>query len=281
MAEVRASVGVFGGSGFYSFLDDAREVVLDTPWGPTSAPVTVGSIAGGFGGTTIVAFIPRHGRHHEHLPHEVPARANLWAMRTLGVRRIIGPCTVGSLRSDFAPGDFVVLDQLVDRTWGRPATFFDRAVTDRAGVFHLPFADPYCPELRALATRAGGAQGITMHDRGTVVVIPGPRFSTRAESRWYRSQGGDVVNMTQVPEAALAAELGLCYCGIALVTDYDSGVEDDPAVLPVTMEQVFALFEANVERVRDLLLELIPMIPDGASCGCAARRGPIESLPSD
>jgi 5'-methylthioadenosine phosphorylase len=272
----RATVGVFGGSGFYSFLDDASSITIDTPWGAPSAPVTIGTV-----GTTSVAFIPRHGRAHEHLPHEVPARANLWAMHALGVRRVLAPCAVGSLRTDYEPGDLVLLDQLVDRTWGRPSTFFDRAVTERGGVFHLPFADPYCSELRELTASAAAARSFTMHDTGTVVVIQGPRFSTRAESRWYRDQGWDVVNMTQTPEAALAAELGMCYCGVALVTDYDSGVEDDPAIEPVTMDQVFALFDANIERVRDLLLALIPSIPHAAACGCAARRGPIDALPSD
>jgi 5'-methylthioadenosine phosphorylase len=268
-----ATVGIFGGSGFYSFLDDAREVVVPTPFGATSAPITVGAI-----GTTSVAFIPRHGTNHEHLPHEVPARANLFALHTLGVRRVIGPCTVGSLRSELAPGDFVVLDQIVDRTAGRASTFFDRAL---GGPFHLGFADPYCPELRLVAAAAARSSGVTVHEAGTVVVIPGPRFSTRAESRWYRSQGWDVVNMTQMPEAALAAELGMCYCGIALVTDYDSGVEDDPVVEPVTMEQVFACFEANIDRVRAVLARLVPAIPAASSCGCAARGGPIGTLPTD
>ena len=271
MALPSADVGVFGGSGFYSFLDDAREVNIETPWGPTSAPITIGRV-----GDTDVAFIARHGRHHQHLPHEVPARANLWAMRVLGVRRIIGPCTVGSLRVDYAPADFVVLDQIVDRTWGRPSTFFDRG-----GVFHLPFADPYCPSMRNVALAAGERTGITTHDGGTVVVIPGPRFSTRAESRWYREQGWDVVNMTQHPEAALAAELGMCYCGIALVTDYDAGVDDDPSVEPVTMEQVFAFFESNINRVREVLYELIPALDGAGPCACADRAGPIESLPND
>ncbi len=266
-----AQVGVFGGSGFYSFLDDAHEVTIETPWGPTSAPITIGRL-----GDTDVAFIARHGRHHQHLPHEVPARANLWAMRVLGVRRIIGPCTVGSLRVDYAPADFVVLDQIVDRTWGRPSTFFDRG-----GVFHLPFADPYCPSMRNVALAAGNRSGVTMHDGGTVVVIPGPRFSTRAESRWYREQGWDVVNMTQHPEAALAAELGMCYCGIALVTDYDAGVDDDPSVEPVTMEQVFAFFEGNISRVREVLYELIPALGGADPCACVGRAGPIDSLPND
>ena len=279
-AEPSPTIGVIGGSGFYTFVDDADTVTITTPWGAPSGPVTVGSV-----GDTRVAFIPRHGRHHEHLPHEVPSRANLWALHALGVRRVVAPCSVGSLRADFRPGDFVALDQIVDRTWGRPTTFFDRSISvgvSSPNVFHLPFADPYCPEMRALATAAGRTRAIEMHDGGTVVVIPGPRFSTRAESRWYRAQGWDVVNMTQVPEAALAAELGMCYCGIALVTDYDSGLDDDPSIEPVTMEQVFATFEANIERLRDLLRELVPAIAAVApSCSCAARRGPLESLPSD
>jgi len=150
-----------------------------------------------------------------------------------------------------------VLDQLVDRTSGRPDTFYDRG-----GAHHVSFADPYCPDMRRLALAAGLKVGVTMHDGGTVVVISGPRFSTRAESRWYRAQGWDVVNMTQYPEAYLARELGMHYCGIALVTDYDTGVEDDPSIEPVEMEQVFAALAHNVDRVRALLFALVPTLPE-------------------
>jgi 5'-methylthioadenosine phosphorylase len=263
----RAEIGVFGGSGFYSLFDDgAQTVEVDTPYGAPAAPVTIGSIGG-----RQVAFIPRHGRDHEHVPHQVPARANLWAMRALGVNRVIGPCAAGSLAPEVHPGDFVVVDQLVDRTWGRPDTFYDRGA-----AHHVSFADPYCPELRGAAIAAARGCSISVHETGTVVVIPGPRFATRAESRSYRAQGWQIINMTQYPEAYLARELGICYCGIALVTDYDTGVEHDPGVEPVTQEQVFAFFEANLHRVRELLATMIPALPEHRDCTCATAVGPLD-----
>jgi 5'-methylthioadenosine phosphorylase len=265
---VRADVGIFGGSGFYTFLDDAEEIALETPFGAPSAPVAVGTVAG-----RRVAFLPRHGLRHEYAPARVPARANLWAMRMLGVRHVIGPCAAGSLSPSIHPGEFVVLDQLVDRTWGRPDTFYDAG-----DPHHVSYADPYCPYLSRLAFEAGDRAGVRMHPTGTVVVVNGPRFSTRAESRWYRAQGWDVVNMTQYPEAYLARELGMHYAGIALVTDYDTGVEDDDGVDPVTQEQVFAFFEQNVERVRGLLLELVPKLePDPDACACPDALGPLHA----
>jgi 5'-methylthioadenosine phosphorylase len=262
-----ADIGIFGGSGFYTFLDDASEVAVETPFGPPSAPVTIGSIDG-----RSVAFMPRHGRKHEFAPAQVPARANLWALRTLGVNTVIGPCAAGSLSPNVHPGEFVVLDQLVDRTWGRADTYYDAGTPH-----HVSYADPYCSELAELAVAAGERIGVTMHADGTVVVIPGPRFSTRAESRWYRAQGWDVVNMTQYPEAYLARELGMHYAGIALVTDYDTGVADDEAVQPVTQEEVFMFFEENVHRVRDLLMELVPTIPSRiVGCECESAVGPLD-----
>ncbi len=257
-----AELGVFGGSGFYSFLDDVEEVHVDTPWGPPAAPVTLGEVDG-----RRVAFLPRHGRAHELPPHRVTYRANVWALRSLGVRRILAPCACGSLRADVHPGDVVVCDQLVDRTWGRPDTFFDGP-----GANHVAFADPYCPELRAAALAAAGRTGMPAHDGGTVVVVQGPRFSTRAESRSFRSAGWDVVNMTQHPEAVLARELGLCYATVALVTDYDTGV-DGADHEPVTQEQVFTAFAQDLDRVRALVLAALPRVPVEAACGCAAAPG--------
>jgi 5'-methylthioadenosine phosphorylase len=261
-----AEIGVFGGSGFYTFLDDVEEVAIDTPYGAPSAPIAIGTIA-----DRRVAFIPRHGHGHTISPARIPQRANLWAMRTLGVRSVLGPCAVGSLRPDVAPGEFVVLDQLVDRTRGRDDTYYD---ADK--VHHVSFADPYCPVVRAHALEAAMAVDVKAHPSGTIVVINGPRFSTRAESRWYRAQGWDVVGMTQYPEAYLARELGMHYAGIALVTDYDTGVEDDPGIEPVTMQQVLAVMDANVGRVQSLLFELLPKMPvDPTECDCALAIGPL------
>jgi 5'-methylthioadenosine phosphorylase len=265
---VQAEIGIFGGSGFYEFGGASEPVTLETPFGAPSAPFTITEIGG-----RRIAFLPRHGRNHEFIPAQVPARANLWAMRMLGVRHVIGPCATGSLSPDVHPGDFVVLDQLVDRTWGRPDTFYDAG-----DAHHVSFADPYCPVVARHAVAAGERSGVHMHERGTVVVIPGPRFSTRAESRSYRAQGFDVINMTQYPEAYLARELGMHYAGIALVTDYDTGVEDDSGVEPVTQEQVFAFFEENIHRVRDLLHELIPTLPKAGepmACNCESAVGPL------
>jgi 5'-methylthioadenosine phosphorylase len=262
-----ADVGVFGGSGFYRFFDSAADVELDTPFGAPSDVVTIGMV-----GDTRVAFIPRHGKDHRHMPSAVPARANLWALRALGVRTVIGPCAAGSLKSAVHPGDVVVLDQLVDRTWGRPDTFYDAG--DR---HHVSFADPYCPVVSRAAVEAGQRVGLTVHDRGTVVVVQGPRFSTRAESAWFRAQGWDVVNMTQYPEAYLARELGMHYTGLALITDYDTGVEHDPGVAAVTQDHVFAFFEANLHRMRTLLVELISRLPlEPAGCDCTDALGPLS-----
>jgi 5'-methylthioadenosine phosphorylase len=267
-----AEIGIFGGSGFYTFGVAADTVTLDTPFGPPSAPVTITEIGG-----RRVAFLPRHGINHEFAPAAVPARANLWAMRMLGVRQVIGPCAAGSLSPFVHPGDFVVLDQLVDRTWGRPDTYYDAG-----DAHHVAFADPYCAVLGDHAVAAGERAGVRMHARGTVVVIQGPRFSTRAESRFYRQQGFDVINMTQYPEAYLARELGMHYAGIALVTDYDTGVEDDPAIEPVTQAEVFAFFDANIDRVRRLINELVPTLPDEPQgCTCASAIGPLHAYDDD
>jgi 5'-methylthioadenosine phosphorylase len=273
----RADIAVIGGSGFYSFLEDTRQLPVHTPYGPPSAPVTIGMV-----GDRPVAFLPRHGMAHEYPPHRVNYRANMWALRTLGVRRIVAPCAVGSLRPAIAPGDFVILDQLVDRTSGRPDTYVDGPV-----VGHVSFADPYCPELRAVLAAAqreaptpSALRALTVHHEGTVVVIQGPRFSTRAESRWFRSAGWDVVNMTQYPEAYLARELGMCYCGLALVTDYDTGLEGVDGIEPVTMQQVFDTLAANVSSTRELLFAALPAIPATPGCGCgtALASGPLGAV---
>jgi len=235
-ADSTADIGIFGGSGFYTFGEDAQEVDVYTPFGAPSAPVTISTVGG-----RRVAFIPRHGRDHQYAPAKVPARANLWAMRTLGVTQVIGPCAAGSLSSDVHPGEFVVLDQLVDRTWGRPDTFYDAG-----DAHHVSYADPYCPVVAGAAVAAGERAGVRMHPR-------------------------------QYPEAYLARELGMHYAGIALVTDYDTGVVDDPGIEPVTQEQVFAFFEENLHRVRQLLDELIPGLGDEPrGCSCKEAIGPLH-----
>ncbi|WP_151081983.1 S-methyl-5'-thioadenosine phosphorylase [Nocardioides cynanchi] len=253
----RADVAVIGGSGFYSFIDDAVQVPVETPYGEPSAPVAVGEVGG-----RRVAFLPRHGRHHELPPHLVDYRANLWALRSLGVRQVLAPYAVGGLRAEVAPGDLVVPDQLVDRTSGRARTYVEH------GAVHLPFADPYCPRLsRALA----GAEGVS--HGGTMVVIDGPRFSTRAESQDYASRGWSLINMTGAPEAALARELRMCLGAIALVTDMDAGVEGGAGV---RQEEVFALFAANTERLKALLAGVIADLPDPDGCSCHTWADGIE-----
>ena len=260
MSGREAEVAVIGGSGFYELIDGAEEHVVDTPYGPTSAPVAVGNVAG-----RRVAFLPRHGAGHVLPPHGIPYRANLWALHHLGVSRVVAPCAVGSLRPDRHPGEFVVCDQLVDRTWGRADTYFDGPT-----VNHVSFADPYCPELSGVAAEALRQAGVTVHTGGTVVVIQGPRFSTRAESAWFRSAGWDVVNMTQYPEAFLARELGLCYSAVALVTDYDTGVEGVPSVEAVSMEAILAVLESMIGTIRSALASIVSRIPEERSCTCGS-----------
>ena len=254
----KAEVGVFGGSGFYSFLDDVQEVEVDTPFGAPSAPLMVGEIEG-----RRVAFLARHGLKHQLPPHRVPYRANVWAMKDLGVRRIVGPCAAGSLQPAVKPGHFVICDQLVERTWGRQDTFYDGPETT-----HIGFAEPYCPTMREAAIKEGRDLGIELHERGTVVVVQGPRFSTRAESDFFRLQGWEVINMTQYPESVLARELELCYLNVSLITDYDVGVEGED-VEPVSHERVIQVFNENISKLRDLLFRVIPTLPDERTCPCA------------
>jgi 5'-methylthioadenosine phosphorylase len=246
-----ADVAVIGGSGFYSFLDDAEARTLDTPYGAPSTPVAVGPVAG-----RRVAFLPRHGAGHCYPPHRINYRANLWALRSLGVRQVVAPCAVGGLRPDVAPGDVVVPDQLVDRTHGRPQSYVE------SGAVHVPFADPYCAGLSAAILGADPA----VKAGGTMVVVDGPRFSTRAESRHYAAQGWSLVNMTGHPEAVLARELRMCYAAIALVTDMDAGVEAGEGV---GQEEVFALFARSLERLKGLLTATIAALPDPEGCSCS------------
>lgn len=252
-------LAVIGGSGLTALLHDVETVEVTTPWGAPSGPIQVATV-----GERRVAFLPRHGVGHVLPPHRIPYRANLWALQDLGVQQVLAPCAVGSLRSEIAPGHLVVADQIIDRTSGREDTFFDGPT-----VNHVSLADPYCPTVRA-ALLAGAADGPRpVHDGGTVVVIPGPRFATRAESRLHRDHGATIINMTQMPEATLARELGLCYGAVALVTDYDAGVDDDPDRPPVTQAEVFSFFEANVDDLRQVLLATLTALPESRSCGCA------------
>lgn len=267
-------MGIFGGSGFYDFVEDAVDVDVTTPFGTAASTVTVGTVAG-----RRVAFLARHGRDHRFAAHRVPFRANVWALASLGVRSIVGPCSVGSLQPHLEVGDFVVVDQLVDRTQARASTFHDAGASDglpgsNGPVHHQPFADPYDVGLRRSLVAAGSTiDGVRVHDGGTMVVIEGPRFSTRAESQWFGRMGWDVVNMTGHPEAVLAAEVGVPYATVALVTDRDAGVASDGTgadgpvtvepvtVEPVTMDAVMAVVAENVDNVKRLLTTALPDLP--------------------
>lgn len=253
-----AEIGVFGGSGFYKFLERVEEVKVDTPYGAPSDLLMVGDIAG-----RKVAFLPRHGRNHSIPPHKINFRANLWAMKELGVKRVISPCAAGSLQQHVKPGDFVVCDQFVDRTNGRADTFYDGPT-----VHHVSPADNYCPTMRKIAVESIREFGIDCHERGTVVVIQGPRFSTKAESKWFTSMGWEVINMTQYPEAYLARELAMCVVNISLITDYDSGLVAEGEVSPVTAEEVMHVFHQNAERIRKVIFTMIERLPQERDCPC-------------
>jgi 5'-methylthioadenosine phosphorylase len=243
----------------YRLLDEIELMEVGTPYGKPSDGIAIGTVAG-----HRVAFLPRHGAKHTIPPGAINYRANLWAFKELGVERIIAPAAVGSLQPDIKPGHFVVCDQFVDRTWGRPDSYF----MEGPRVAHLSAADPYCPQLRPLAVEIGREHGVDAHDGGTVVVIQGPRFATRAESRWYGAQGWQVINMTQYPEVMLARELEMCYVNVALVTDYDAGLEGDPTVAAVSVEDVISVMSSNNERVRRLILAMIERMPADRSCSC-------------
>jgi 5'-methylthioadenosine phosphorylase len=250
-----ASIAVIGGSGFYELFDSGEEIGVETPFGPPSDPVVVGEVAG-----RRVAFLPRHGRDHRFPPHSIPYRANLWALRSLGVRQVLAPSAVGALTPSYEPGTLVIPDQLVDRTIGRQQTYYDTG-----GPVHVPFADPYCPRGRASSVAAARELGWEPQDSGTLVVIQGPRFSTRAESQWYAAQGWTLVGMTGHPEAVLARELALCYTTLALVTDTDAGVTEGEGV---TQEEVFVTFARSVGRLRELVLAIVKTLSQERNCPC-------------
>ncbi|WP_246187012.1 S-methyl-5'-thioadenosine phosphorylase [Microlunatus speluncae] len=265
----QAEIGIIGGSGFYTFLESPERVAVDTPFGAPSADLAIGEVAG-----RRVAFLPRHGDDHQHPPHRVNYRANLWALRSVGVRQVLGPCAVGSLRLEHGPGTLVLPDQVVDRTWGRAHTLYDLDGThDSEGpVVHVSLADPYCPRGRQTVLDSAGADTGIPVDGGTLVVINGPRFSTRAESEWHAALGGTVVGMTGMPEAAIARELALCYTTIAVITDHDAGVDQASAV---SHAEVLKIFGANIDRLKILLRQVIERLPQDegdADATCQCRR---------
>jgi 5'-methylthioadenosine phosphorylase len=251
-----AEIGILGGSGFYSLIESAEKIRVETPYGDPSDEIALAELS-----ERRVAFIPRHGKGHTIPPHAINYRANMWAFKELGVTRVIAPCAAGSLDVSVQPGDFVICDQLVDRTWGRNDTFYDGPETT-----HISFAEPYCPELRGIAFDVASAQELTAHRTGVMVVIQGPRFSSKAESAFYSEQGWSVIGMTQYPEAPLARELEMCFVNISLVTDFDAGMEGVPAV---TAEEAIRVFRENTEKLRELLFELTGRIPETRSCICS------------
>ncbi len=259
LSDRQPRLAFIGGSGLYDVddLDDREEVEIDTPFGKPSDRIVLGSLEG-----IELAFLPRHGRGHRVSPTELPARANVFALKTLGVERIVSVSAVGSLKEDVHPLDVVVPDQLIDRTRGRPSTFFGGGV-----VAHVALADPYCPVLTRQLSDAGRRTGLKTHEGGTCVVIEGPQFSTRAESELYRSWGASIIGMTALPEARLAREAEICYATMALVTDYDCWHEAEE---PVTVEMVVRNLLENVASARGVIKRLVPTVPESRDCPCAA-----------
>ncbi len=255
--DFKADIGVFGGSGFYKFLDNTQEICVETPYGAPSDKIMIGTIA-----DKKVAFLPRHGKDHSILPHKINYRANVWAMKSLGVQRVISPCAAGSLQKRIEPGSFVICDQFVNFTGGRKDTFYEGPIAT-----HVSPADPYCEELRQIVINSGKENGIKIHEKGTMLVVNGPRFSTKAESKFFTSQGWEAIGMTQYPEVYLVRELEMCPVNISLITDYDAGLVDD--VEPVSHSEVIKVFSENNEKLKKLLFSMIEKMPvDRTSCGC-------------
>ncbi|MBM3926553.1 MAG: S-methyl-5'-thioadenosine phosphorylase [SAR202 cluster bacterium] len=253
----QARIGIIGGSGLYKMegLTGIQEIKIDTPFGKSSDSITLGTLEG-----ERVAFLPRHGRGHRIMPTNLPVKANIYALKTLGVERIISVSAVGSLREELRPLDLVVPHQLIDRTYHRDSTFFDKDV-----VAHIAFSDPFCPTMSELLYKTASATGARAHAGGTMVVMEGPAFSTRAESNMYRQWGADIIGMTALPEAKLAREAEICYSTLACVTDYDCWRE---ATEVVTVEMVVANLLKNGSVSQRVLKDLIPKIPRGRNCGC-------------
>jgi 5'-methylthioadenosine phosphorylase len=256
----QARIGIFGGSGFYSLLKGARSYTVHTPYGVPSDRFMVGELNG-----VAVVFMPRHGRHHQYPPHRINYRANLWGMREFGVERIVSPGACGSLQREIPPGTFVLCDQFIERTGRQDCTFFDGPA-----AVHIDCSEPYCPDMRRICAETAGGLDISCRNGGTAVIINGPRFSTRAESKWYHSQGWDVINMTQYPEIVLTRELGMCYLNVSLVTDWDVWIADEEGVKSVTADEVGRVFMENNERMLRLLEEMLPALSAPRSCDCFA-----------
>ena len=264
-----ARIGVIGGTGLYQLdsLKNVRTVDVDTPFGPPSDSIVVGKL-----GSTGVAFLPRHGKGHRLLPTEIPVKANIYALKSLGVERIISVSAVGSLRENIKPLNLVVPDQLIDRTRSRVNTFFGDGI-----AAHVGFAEPFCPTLSQVMAKAARKTGATVHKGGTYVVMEGPAFSTKAESHLYRSWGASVIGMTALPEAKLAREAEICYSTLALVTDYDCWHETEE---PVSVSAVIANLQKNVSMSRRVLEAAIPNIVSERDCACqSALKDAIVTAP--
>jgi len=254
--EKEVEIGIFGGTGIYDsgILEDAKEISMDTPYGKPSDSITVGIFKG-----RKIAFLPRHGKKHAIPPHMINYKANIWAFKELGITRIIAPSAVGSLKEEIEPGHFALPTQFLDFTKSRDGSF-----SENGRVIHISVADPFCPELQSSILKVVKEQNFHIHKDCTYVCIEGPRFSTKAESRFYRSTGAGIIGMTLVPECQLAREAQMCYASISTVTDYDVWAEK-----PVTAKEVLETLSKNVERTKRVLTDLINQIPKTRSCTCA------------
>ena len=250
-----AEIGIFGGTGIYDsgLLKESKEITIDTPYGKTSDSITIGEFNG-----RKVAFMPRHGKKHTIPPHLINYKANIWAFKELGVKRIIAPSAVGSLKEEFEPGNFALPTQFIDFTKSRKGTF-----SEDGRVIHISVADPFCPELQNIILDVANEQQVKIHNDATYVCIEGPRFSTKAESKFFKSTGADIIGMTLVPECQLAREAQICYASISTVTDYDVWAEK-----PVTAKEVMETLSKNVEITKKILTVLIDKIPETKSCSC-------------
>jgi len=266
----QAKIGVIGGTGLYDIegLTDIKEVDINTPFGKPSDTIAIGKLDG-----VEVAFLPRHGRGHRISPTELPVRANIYALKSLGVEHIIAVSSAGSFKQEIKPGDLVIPDQIIDRTRGRVSSFFGEGI-----VAHIAFAEPFCPTLCQILYEAAKAAGASVHPRGTFVVMEGPAFSTRAESRLYRSWGADLIGMTALPEAKLAREAEICYAIIGCATDYDSWMERSE---PVTIDAILNVQHRNIDTAKETIRLAISRIPGKRDCGCAtAMEGAIITDPA-